>query len=100
MYARHVTVKGDPERMDDVVRTQRDVVLPVLRDCEGFRAQLVLLDRHSGELIGLSLWESEEEMHASEGRVRVAREKVADSLVATGPPEVRLYEIPIFEVRG
>jgi hypothetical protein len=100
MYARHVTVKGDPANVDEVVRTQHDVVLPVLRECSGFRAQLVLIDRAEGEAIGLSLWDSEEDMSASEERVRAARQKVADSLQASAPPEVRLYEVPILETRS
>jgi hypothetical protein len=97
MHARHVTVKGDPGRVDEVVRTQQDVVLPVLRDCTGFKAQLLLLDRAKGEAIGISLWDTEENMHASEEKVQAARQQVADSLEADTPPEVCLYELPIFE---
>src|SRR3954469_17476397 len=99
MYARHVTVSGDPGQIDEVVRTQREVVLPVLRDCGGFRAQLVLLDRAKGEAIGLSLWDTEEDMNASEEAVSAARQKAAQSLQATTPPAVRVYELPIFETR-
>ena len=97
MYARHVTVKGDPHRVDEVVRTQQNVVLPVLRDCVGFKAQLVLLDRAGGEAIGISLWDTEENMSASEEKVKAARQQVADSLEAEAPPDVRVYELPIFE---
>ena len=100
MYARHVTVKGDPGRVDEVVRTQQDVVLPVLRGSAGFKAQLVLLNRAKGEVIGISLWDTEEDMHASEEKVRAARQQVADSLKADTPPEVRLYELPIFDTRS
>jgi hypothetical protein len=97
MYARHVTVKGDPGKVDEVLRTQQNVVLPVLRDCIGFKAQLLLLDRAKGEAIGISLWDTEENMNASEERVKAARQQVADSLEADTPPKVRLYELPIFE---
>jgi hypothetical protein len=97
MFARHVTVTGDPSRVNEVVRTQQDVVLPVLRDCTGFKAQLLLLDRAKGEAIGISLWDTEENMNASEEKVSAARQHVADSLKAESPPEVRLYELPIFE---
>ena len=100
MYARHVTIKGDPARAHEVVRTQEDVVLPALRDCAGFQAQLVLLDRVGGVAIGISLWDTEQNMHASEEKIRAARQQVADSVQAETPPEVRLYEVPIFEVRS
>lgn len=100
VYARHVTVKGAPGREEEVVRTQQDVVLPVLRGCPGFKAQLVLLDRVKGEVIGISLWDTEEDMHASEEKVRAARQQVADAFEADDAPKVRLYELPIFETRS
>lgn len=82
------------------MRTQRDIVLPVLRDCVGFRAQLVLLDRAKGEAIGLSVWDTKENMEASEEAVRAVRQQVADALEAGNPPDVRVYELAIFETRG
>lgn len=97
MYARHVTVRGNPDYVDEVVRTQQEIVVPVLRGCAGFVAQLVLLDRAGGEAIGMSLWDTEENMHASEEKVRAARQRVADALRSTDPPEVQLYEVAIFE---
>jgi len=100
MFARHVTVKGDAGRMAEVVRTQQEAVLPVLRDCVGFKAQLGLLDCATGEVIGLSLWDTKDSMEASEERVQVVRQRVADSFGAGSPADVRLYEVPIFEVRS
>ena len=97
MYARHVTVKGDPSRVDEAVGMVRDRVLPVLQECEGFRGQLLLIDRERGEAIGISLWDTEQNMRASEDRVSAARQDAADSVDATAAPEVRMLEMPIFE---
>lgn len=97
MHARHVTVKGDPAKADEVVRSLNEVVLPALRECAGFKGQLLLLDRAKGEAIGISLWDTEENMNASEEKVRAARQQTADTGGAQAPPEVRLYELPIFE---
>ncbi|MDL2335835.1 MAG: hypothetical protein QFC55_07385 [Chloroflexota bacterium] len=97
MYARRVTIKGDPTLLDDVVRTQRDVVLPALHACAGFVAQLVLLDRAAGEVIGMSIWDNEENMYASEAKIQPARQQVAEVLRAFAAPEVRIYELAIFD---
>jgi hypothetical protein len=35
MYARHVTVHGSPERIDEAVESVRNNVLPVLQACAG-----------------------------------------------------------------
>lgn len=97
MYARHVTIKGDPTRLDEAIRTQRDVVLPVLHGCAGFAAQLVMVDRPSGEIIGMSIWETERDMHASEEAMQGVRRAVASSIGASDPPVVRVYELAVFD---
>ena len=98
MYARHVTVHGDAEKIDEGIRSVRDQVLPVLQGCAGFKGQLLLVDRAKGEAIGISLWDSEEDMNASEEKVHQTRQATAENVAATTPPEVRLYELPIFEI--
>ncbi len=97
MYARHVTVRGSGERIDEGVLAIREQVIPVLRDCKGFRGQLLLVDRDKGEAIGISLWETKEDMLASEEKVSGVRQQTADSVGASGAPEVRLYELPVYE---
>ena len=99
MYARHVTVHGSPDRIDEGVRSVRDHVLPVLQGCAGFKGQLLLIDRTKGEAIGISLWDSEENMRASEEKVAAARQQTADEVGAGDAPQVALYELPIFETQ-
>ena len=87
MFARHVTIHGSPDRVDEGIRVQREHMLPVLRSCAGFHAQLFLVDRGTGDVIGISLWESEQAMIDSEPVVSLARGRVADrvaSAVARG----------------
>ena len=98
MYARHVTVHGSPEHVDDAVQSVRDKVLPVLQGCDGFKGQLLLVDRAKGEAIGISLWDTEANMNASEDKVAAARQHTADQVGAGDAPEVVLYEMPIFEI--
>ena len=97
MYARHVTVHGSPEHLDEGIASVRDSVLPVLKQCAGFKGQLLLVDRNKGEAIGISLWDSEANMLASEEKVAAARQQTADNVQASSAPEVVLYELPIFE---
>jgi heme-degrading monooxygenase HmoA len=99
MYARHVTVQGSPDRVDDAIRALKERVLPALRECEGFRGQLFLVDRANGKGIGISLWDTEENMNASEEKVAPSRQQTADEVGATAPPEVALYELPVYETQ-
>jgi heme-degrading monooxygenase HmoA len=96
MYARHVTVRGSAERVDEGVQSVRDHVFPILRECKGFRGQLVLVDRDKGEVIGISLWDTEEDMLASEEKIKGARQQTVDSFDASAP-QVRMLELPVYE---
>ena len=98
MLARQVTIHGSPEGIDEAVRVQQDVVVPVLRACEGFVAQVFLVDRDAGVVIGTSYWISEAAMRASEDKVRPARQRVAAELGNASPPDVRVYEVPVFVI--
>ena len=97
MYARHVTVRGSADKIDEGIRSVREEVLPVLQGCDGFRGQLLLVDRDKGEAIGISLWDTKENMDASEEKVHQSRESTADKVGASERPEVRQFELPVYE---
>lgn len=97
MYARHVTVHGSPDKIDAGIRSVQEQVLPVLKECPGFQGQLLLVDRNKGEAIGISLWDTEDNMKNSEERVAQSRQQTADQVDATSAPEVSFYELPIYE---
>jgi hypothetical protein len=97
VFARHVTIHGSPDKVDEAVQSVKDHVLPALRDCTGFQGQLLLVDRANGDVIGISLRDTEENMKASEDKVSPSRQQVADRVDASGGPEVHPYELPIFE---
>jgi hypothetical protein len=96
MYARHVTVHGSAENVDEGIRMVREEVLPVLQQCQGFQGQLMLVDRAKGEAIGISLWDTEEDMNASEEKVNASRQQAVKSMGSSGP-EISNYELPIYE---
>jgi hypothetical protein len=66
VYARVSTLEGPPELMDEGLRQAREVVLPQGRLMDAFKGMIALGDRHSGKTVGITFWESEEAMRASE----------------------------------
>ena len=60
VFARVNRFQGPPERIDDAIRDVEDRVLPQVKQMEGVRGFLLLVDRESGKSLGISLWESEE----------------------------------------
>lgn len=81
MHARHVTVHGSPDRVDEGIRSVRESVLPIPRECAGFKGQLLMVDRDKGEVIGSSVMGHRGEQ-ASEEKVLPVRQETADQVEA------------------
>ena len=97
MYARMSTLEGSPNEMDEGLRDIREDVLPILQQQEGFKGFIALGNRQSGELIGLTFWESEQAMQESEEVGDRARSDTAED---TGDAivDVERYEVGLFEM--
>src|SRR5215208_5675365 len=66
MFARVSTYEGRPEQLDEMHQEGMEHVLPALEMQDGFSGGLVLADRQSGEMLVVTLWESEQAMDATE----------------------------------
>ncbi len=97
MFARMSTLEGPPDQMDEGLRYVREQVLPLMQQQDGFKGFIALGDRQSGKLIGVSLWESEQAMHASEEAGDRTRSDSAQAVSAT-VAGVERYEVGLFEV--
>ena len=98
MPARVTTLEGTPGKRDDAKRHDvREHLLPQLRQQDGFEGFILLGDAHSGKVLGVVLWESEEAMRASE---EAADRMRGESAHATGAriAGVERYEVRVFEV--
>ncbi len=93
MHVRMTILEGSPDRIDSAASAVESDVLPVLREQRGFRGFTAMADRSSGRLIGLSYWDSSEDMERSEEAVRPTRQRSARASGATSAPEVEHYEV-------
>ncbi len=97
MYARMSTLEGPADRMDEGLRQVREHALPQLQQQDGFKGFVALGDRHSGKLIGISFWESEEAMRAAEEVGDRTRSQTADAISDT-VAGVERFEVGLFEM--
>jgi heme-degrading monooxygenase HmoA len=96
MFARVSRFEGRPENVDQSIQRVRDQVLPALRETEGGKGLIALVDRESGNLLGVTLWESEDAMQASEERAdQIRQESLVEGERIAG---VERYEVAVFEV--
>jgi len=94
MHARVVTVSGSAEQLDEGLRRYRDEILPSIRSLDGFKGNYTLVNRSTGKVVNLSLWDSEAAMDASEAAAAPLRAQAVDGIGA-GDVAVETYEVAI-----
>ena len=99
LHARMSTLEGAPHEIDEVLREIREHVLPLLQQQDGFEGFITLEDRRSGKLIGITFWESEQAMQASEEVGDRTRSETAEATHDT-IEDVERYEVGLFEMSG
>ena len=93
MHAKIVTFQIQPGKSDEAVRLFKEYVIPAAKQQKGFKARLLLTEPGTGKGISVGLWESEEDIKASEsgGYYQGWLSKFAD--VFALPPSRELYEV-------
>jgi heme-degrading monooxygenase HmoA len=92
-FVRVVTVNGDPDKVDAGISSIRNHVLPVLKALKGYRATIASVDRQTGRLAASTVWETKEDLDASESKLAGPRAEAAKAAGA-GPNDV---QVEIFE---
>ena len=90
---------GNPEQIDDSLRQARDDVLPRAKQMDGFKGMIALGDRQGGKTLGITFWESEEAMRASEEAANELRQESAE-VGGEQIAGVERYEVGLFEVEN
>jgi heme-degrading monooxygenase HmoA len=97
VYARISTLEGSPEHIDEELRQVRENILPQIQQQEGFKGMAALADRQTGKTLGITFWESEEALEASEEAAGRLREDSAEAMSDT-IAGVERYEVGLLEV--
>ena len=93
MYARSITIMGDPGRMDDGIAYVRDEVLPVTTALEGCVGLSMLVESDSGQCIVTSSWHTEDDMRASD--LHLAPIRMRGGQIMGGSPVVEEWEVAV-----
>jgi hypothetical protein len=70
----------------------RDRVIPVLETQPGFDGYLILLNREKGKLLGVTLWDTEENGRLAGARLEQER-RTGDEEMGTNSPVPELYDV-------
>jgi len=93
MFARVMSSHlGSPDKADVFARTMRDTVIPQAQKLQGFKGGYWLIDRESGTVMGVTLFESEQALKASEGQADRIREQASREM-GEQVPSFRNFEV-------
>jgi heme-degrading monooxygenase HmoA len=93
MHARTGTFQADPGQLEAMVDELRSEQLPRYHEQSGYKGFTVLADRQSGKVIGISFWETEADLEASDALGREAREQAAQTGGAGAEPVREAWEV-------
>lgn len=95
MFARVTQVQTQPDKIDEAVSIYRDSVVAALKAQKGYRATYMLSDRAAGKGMAVTIWESLEDLQASESS-GFYNEQVGKFVpLLTAPPVREVYEVGV-----
>ncbi|CAN5775685.1 MAG: hypothetical protein H0T55_02160 [Rubrobacteraceae bacterium] len=92
MFARVTQLDVRPERLEEGHREIEEHVIPALRMQVGYSGGLLLANPEDGKLAAVTLWESEENMHATDEASHWFRVFGAEAFEGT-VTDVETYEV-------
>lgn len=98
MWARVSLYSGSPDSLDSDLDYTEQNIMPKVRELDGFQGIYALADRDTGTTMSITLWDSEEDLRASE---EAANQLRSDSTQHAGGSVVSVerYEVAYHEVR-
>ena len=79
MHARVTRLEGTKDKIEDGIAMINDQVIPTAKGLPGFVGAYFLANRATGTMVGVTLWDSEEHLRASEEAATKLRQDAAQS---------------------
>jgi heme-degrading monooxygenase HmoA len=79
VHARTGRVSFSPDKADEMISRVSEEVVPRYQGADGFKGFTLLIDRSSGKALGISFWESEAAMRATDAQGDQARQTAAEA---------------------
>lgn len=95
MYARAVNVQFQVGKTDEASRIVKDAIVPVLKEQNGFKGQLLFTQHDTGKAISINLWETEADLSAFEASPLYPELMGKLASVLAGPPAGERYEVSV-----
>lgn len=92
MVARSVSIRLKPSCVSEFTQIIDRDILPLLREQKGFQDEITLILPEGLQIVGISLWDSEEDANNYSRGVYPQVLKALEKVIG-GPPEVHVFQV-------
>jgi heme-degrading monooxygenase HmoA len=92
MVARSVSIRLKPNCVADFTQVVERDILPLLREQPGFQDEITLVLPEGLQIVGISLWDSEEDANRYSRGIYPQVLKALEKVIG-GPPEVHVFQV-------
>ena len=93
MIARVTIMQGSQDKLDAAIRQIQEGA-PTIRNMDGCLGTTYLVERKSGRFLGVTLWESDEKLRASEAAINQRRTQTSQ-IAGAQDAQSEVYEVII-----
>jgi heme-degrading monooxygenase HmoA len=79
MYARLSTLEGPPDGVEQAIASVREHVWDAAKQLDGFRGMTAFVNRTTGKMMAVTLWDTEEALKGSEETAAELRSDSAEA---------------------
>jgi quinol monooxygenase YgiN len=95
MFARATTVQIRPDAVDQAISIYRESVVPAAQAQKGFVSTSMLTDRASGKGLAVTVWQTMEDLLASESSGYYQEQVAKFAPILTAAPMRETYEVSV-----
>jgi len=98
MLARVAMIQAKPEKVNDVTRFFQETVLTAAKNIKGFKEGYMMVNRQSGKIVGLVIWENQQSIQDSNANAGRFIPQMAQLAGSSQAPSVDIMEVAVAEV--
>ncbi len=100
MYARMTKAQGIGSNLETAVQQMREEIVPRVRELDGFKGMIALVDREGDTFVTYTLWETQEALQASAEAANQLRGQALRMIGITSEPKVKNFEVAFAEIES
>jgi heme-degrading monooxygenase HmoA len=98
MHARMTVAHVQPDHFEEALTAVQEAFLPAAQEQPGYRGFLLLTERATQQLVGISFWETAGDMQSSGGASGYYQQRMNDFVgLLTEPPTTTTHEVAVRE---